>query len=72
MPLSVTFRASVRCPDPALLIGPYVRREAVASTRIEGTQASLSDVLRDEVGTGPGSEDVREVHRYLEATQARL
>lgn len=60
---------SALLPDPALLIGPYVRREAVASTRIEGTQASLSDVLRDEVGTGPGSEDVREVHRYLEATQ---
>ena len=32
-------------PNPYFLIGPYVRREAVASSRIEGTQASLSDLF---------------------------
>ena len=35
-------------PNPHLLIGPYVRREAVLSSRIEGTRAELSDLLFDE------------------------
>ena len=35
--------------DPSLLIGPYLRREALASSRIEGTQASLSGLLQSEV-----------------------
>lgn len=55
--------------DPSLLIGPYLRREALASSRIEGTQASLSDVLQAEVdGEEPGA-DVAEVRRYLDATR---
>lgn len=55
--------------DPQLLIGPYLTREAVASSRIEGTQASLSDVLQAEAGGGTGNnEDVAEVERYIEAT----
>jgi len=32
-------------PNPHLLVRPFLRREAVLSSRIEGTQASLSDVL---------------------------
>ncbi|MDQ6693470.1 MAG: hypothetical protein M3014_03485 [Chloroflexota bacterium] len=32
-------------PNPHLLIGPFIRREAVLSSRIEGTQASLSDLF---------------------------
>lgn len=32
--------------DPSLLIGPYLRHEALASYRIEGTQVSLSDVFQ--------------------------
>ena len=35
-------------PNPHILIQPYLRREAVASTRIEGTQSSLSEVLSAE------------------------
>jgi Fic family protein len=35
--------------DPSLLIDPYLRREALASSRIEGTQASLSDVFQAEI-----------------------
>lgn len=54
--------------DPSLLIGPYLRREAVASTRIEGTQASLSDVFRAEIDSTAGDDDTEEVRRYLEAT----
>lgn len=54
--------------DPGALIGPYLRREALASTRIEGTQASLSEVLQAELDDQPRTEDVVEVQRYLEAT----
>ena len=56
--------------DPELLIGPYLMQEAVASSRIEGTQTSVSEVLRAEAsGLPPQSEDVAEVERYLEATR---
>jgi Fic family protein len=57
-------------PNPHLLIAPYVRREAVLSSRIEGTKASLSDLLLDEVEAPvPGTEqdDVREVRNYVDA-----
>ena len=56
-------------PNPHLLIAPYVRREAVLSSRIEGTHASLSDLLADEANQ-PGSvspDDVREVRNYVAA-----
>lgn len=56
--------------DPELLLGPYLTREAVASSRIEGTQASLSDVLKAEAsGSGAPTEDVAEVERYIAATR---
>ncbi|MET0153732.1 MAG: Fic/DOC family N-terminal domain-containing protein, partial [Candidatus Binatia bacterium] len=41
-------------PNPHLLIAPYVRREAVLSSRIEGTQASLSDLLLEEASGSSG------------------
>jgi Fic family protein len=56
-------------PNPELLIAPYVNREAVASTRIEGMQTDLSDLLLDEIEpkrTPPGS-DVLEVRNYVAA-----
>lgn len=55
-------------PNLHLLVSPYITREAVASSRIEGTQASLSEVLEANA-TGhvtPGS-DVREVQNYIAA-----
>ncbi|MFE6509711.1 Fic family protein [Nocardioides sp. NPDC057767] len=56
--------------DPELLIGPYLTREAVASSRIEGTQTSLEEVLQDEAsGQATKSEDVAEVKAYLAATR---
>ncbi len=55
--------------DPSLLIGPYLRREALSSSRIEGTQASLSDLLQSELDASATNDDVAEVHRYLEATE---
>lgn len=55
--------------DPGQLIGPYLRREALASSRIEGIQASLSDVFQSEIDENTATDDTAEVHRYLEATQ---
>ena len=59
-------------PNPHLLIAPYVRREAVLSSRIEGTKATLSDLLLDEVqseSVRPEHADVREVRNYVAALQ---
>ena len=59
--------------DPELLLGPYLTREAVASSRIEGTETSLGEVLRAEAGESPSrSEDVAEVERYVAATRRAL
>ena len=57
-------------PNPHLLIAPYVRREAVLSSRIEGTKASLSDLLIDEMEHPKDQtedDDVREVRNYVTA-----
>lgn len=59
-------------PDPHLLVGPYLRREAVASTRIEGTQASLAEIFDAEAGDQPFNADVEEVVNYLQAMEAGL
>jgi Fic family protein len=46
----------------------YVRQEAVLSSRIEGTQASLTDILQFQVDDGPDRpRDVREVVNYVDA-----
>lgn len=56
-------------PNPSLLITPYLRREAVLSSKIEGTQASLSDVFLQETGAeDPArSDDTAEVVAYVRA-----
>jgi Fic family protein len=60
-------------PNPNLLIAPYIRREAVLSSRIEGTRASLSDLLLDEAESNqPGDSDVREVRNYVAALEHGL
>lgn len=58
-------------PNPHLLIAPWMAREAVLSSRIEGTRASLSDVLIDEVGgVGPKPpDDLGEVRNYIVALE---
>ncbi len=56
--------------EPELLVGPYLTREAVSSSRIEGTQTSLSEVLKSEASEAPtGSEDIAEVERYIQAAR---
>lgn len=59
-------------PNPHVLLGPYVRREAVLSSRIEGTQASLSDVFEDEAlhdDPTADSPDIQEVRNYVTALE---
>jgi Fic family protein len=61
-------------PNPHLLIGPFIRREAVLSSRIEGTQASLSDLLFFEASgsVDPKAPDAREVSNYVKAMEYGL
>ena len=56
-------------PDPSLFLYAYVRKEAVLSSRIEGTQSSLSDLLLFELDEAPGVplDDVVEVSNYVAA-----
>ena len=59
-------------PGPAeLFLYMYVRKEAVLSSQIEGTQSSLSDLLRFESGRSPGApfDDVAEVSNYVAAME---
>jgi Fic family protein len=56
-------------PNPHLLIRPYLLREALASTRIEGTQASLADVFEAEASGEAPNADVEEVLNYIEALE---
>ncbi len=60
-------------PNPHLLIAPWMAREAVLSSRIEGTRASLSDVLIDEVGGERAGvkppDDLGEVRNYIVALE---
>ena len=54
--------------NPHLLVRPFVRREAVLSSRIEGTQASISDLFQYEAsGSRRPRGDVEEVANYVEA-----
>jgi Fic family protein len=55
--------------DTALFLYTYIRKEAVLSSRIEGTQSSLSDLLLFELDEAPGVpiDDVVEVSNYVAA-----
>ena len=53
--------------NPELLSRPYLLREAVSSTRIEGTQASIADVLDVDAAGESAGPDVEEVVNYIEA-----
>jgi Fic family protein len=61
-------------PDPDLFLYAYVRREAVLSSQIEGTQSSLSDLLLFELEEAPGVpfDDVVEVSNYVAALEHGL
>jgi Fic family protein len=60
-----------RLPNPHVLIRPFIRREAVFSSRIEGTQSTLGELLAAEAGATPNRspEDLREVANYVVALE---
>jgi len=60
---------STLLPDTSLFVYAYVRKEAVLSSLIEGTQSSLSDLLLYELDEAPGVplDDVEEVSNYVAA-----
>ena len=60
-----------RLPNPHLLIRPFIRREAVLSSRIEGTQATLGELLAAEAGAAVerSPADLREVGNYVAALE---
>lgn len=60
--------------NPHLLISPYMSREAVLSSRIEGTQTTMSDVYAADLGQQEliQAPDVREVRNYREAHRLGL
>jgi len=64
--------AGEQLPNPHLLIAPYLRQEAVLSSRIEGTRTTLAELLMDEVAAAPPERDpndLREVRNYITALE---
>jgi len=64
-------------PNPGLLLSPLLTQEAVLSSRIEGTQASLEDVLRFEANpreqiSDTALADIQEIINYREALRAAV
>jgi Fic family protein len=60
-----------RLPNPHVLIRPFLRREAVLSSKIEGSQATLGELLAAEAGAvvDRSPEDLREVGNYVVAME---
>ena len=63
-----------RLPNPHLLMRPFLRKEAVLSSRIEGTQATLGELLAAEAGAAVerSPADLREVGNYVTALEYGL
>lgn len=63
-----------RLPNPHVFIRPFIKREAVYSSRIEGTQATLGELLAAEVGAHVerSPDDLREVSNYVVALEHGL
>ena len=60
-----------RLPNPHVLMRPFIKREAVLSSKIEGTQATLGELLAAEAGVtvDRSPEDLREVGNYVLALE---
>src|SRR6266487_3752564 len=56
-------------PNPHLLVNAYITREAVSSSGIEGTQASVTEVFDAAVTGETKRDDIREVRNYVAALQ---
>jgi len=66
--------AAHNIPNPHLLIRPFIRREAVLSSRIEGTLTTLAQLLESEATQKPNTAqgDLREVMNYVHALEFAL
>ncbi|OQA24397.1 MAG: Adenosine monophosphate-protein transferase SoFic [Verrucomicrobia bacterium ADurb.Bin345] len=60
-----------RLPNPHLLMRPFLKREAVLSSRIEGTQATLGELLAADAGAtvARSPDDLKEVGNYVAALE---
>ncbi len=59
-------------PNPALMLAPLTTREAVLSSKIEGTQATVDEVLAQDAGImqqGEKYQDIQEINNYRHALQ---
>jgi len=66
--LAVLEELTSKIPDMALFVSMYVRKEALMSSQIEGTQATLEDVL-DPMDSSNANKNVAEVINYIRATE---
>ena len=62
-------REGIKLPNPHLLMRPFIAREAVLSSKIEGTLTTLGEILAQEAGVSVerNPHDLQEVHNYIVA-----
>jgi Fic family protein len=67
--IGMVAREAARLPDPHLLVRPFIAREAVLSSKIEGTQTTLGEFLAEGAGaeSGRAPEDLQEIKNYIYA-----
>ncbi len=67
--LGMLSREGSMLPNPHLLMRPFITREAVLSSKIEGTQATLGEILADDAGAyvDRSPDDLQEVRNYVVA-----
>ena len=65
--LGMLSREGTKLPNPYLLMRPFIAREAVLSSKIEGTQATLGEILAQEAGihVDRNPDDLQEVRNYI-------
>ncbi|MBX9622128.1 MAG: Fic family protein [Alphaproteobacteria bacterium] len=65
--LGMLAREGIRLPNPHLLMRPFITREAVLSSKIEGTQATLGEILAQDAGAHVDRplDDLQEVNNYI-------
>lgn len=63
---------AVVLPDRDLFLSMYVQKEAVVSSQIEGTEASLSDILQSEKKNNEKQEETEEIVNYVKALNVGL
>lgn len=67
-------REGHKLPNPHLLMRPFITREAVLSSRIEGTHATIGEILAHNAGVpvNQNPDDLQEVQNYVAALEFGL